>query len=259
MPRHSISLSKCLQNLRRWFFGCGLFLFIAHSQAQSLEQAQRDFLTGRYDAAINAAQKRVTARDYQDDWRILLVKGLLMVGRYGEARSNAVAGLAESSGSLQLRLLVRESDLYQNDADGARRQLVDLKYLIERRFGAFETDDGVALGKALLLLGVEPRLVLENCYRRAEKADPPMRDAFVATGELALDKHDFKLAADAFRAGLKKFPKDADMEGGLARAFESGDRSQMLKALHAALEINPQHIPSLLLLADHLIDGEKGR
>jgi tetratricopeptide (TPR) repeat protein len=47
------------------------------------------------------------------------------------------------------------------------------------------------------------------------------------------------------------------MDSGLAQAFESGDREEMLKALDAALAINPRHIPSLLLLADHLIDGEQ--
>ena len=87
--------------------------------------------------------------------------------------------------------------------------------------------------------------------------DPPPREAFLAAGRLALDKHDFKLAADAFRAGLEKFPDDPDMECGLAQVFESGDREQMLKALDAALAINPRHIPSLLLLVDHLIDGEQ--
>jgi tetratricopeptide (TPR) repeat protein len=113
------------------------------------------------------------------------------------------------------------------------------------------------LGQALLLLGVEPRIVLENCFQQAEKLDPPPREAFLATGQLALDKHDFALAAEAFRAGLKLFPDDPDLEAGLARAFESSDRQEMLKALDAALKINPRHIPSLLLLADHLIDAEQ--
>jgi tetratricopeptide (TPR) repeat protein len=86
---------------------------------------------------------------------------------------------------------------------------------------------------------------------------PPPREAFLATGRLALDKHDFKLAADAFRAGLGKFPDDPDMQAGLAQAFENGNREEMLKSIQAALAINPQHIPSLLLLADHLIDAEQ--
>jgi tetratricopeptide (TPR) repeat protein len=257
MPRHKLSLSQALPAFGRWLGTCGFVLIAGHAAAQSLDQTRREFALGHYDAVIKTAQNRVDRGDYQDDWRILLVKALLTVGHYSEAHSNAVAGLADSSGSLELRMLVRETDLIQNDASGARRQLVEMKYLIERRFGAFENDDGVALGKALLLLGVEPRLVLENCFRRAQRMDPPSREAFVASGQLALDKHDFALADDTFRAALKKFPDDPDLEAGLARAFESGDRKEMLKALHAALAINPRHIPSLLLLADHLIDAEQ--
>jgi tetratricopeptide (TPR) repeat protein len=257
MSHQRFSFSRTLPVLGRWLVACGCVWMAAHAGAQSLEQTKREFLLGHYDAAIKTAQKRVDAGAYQDDWRILLVKSLLTVGRYGEAHSNAVAGLADSSGNLELRLLVRETDLFQDDSAGARRQLVEMKYLIERHFSAFEGDDRVALGKALLLLGVEPRLVLENCFRRAQRMDPPSREAFVASGELALEKHDFALAANTFRAALKQFPEDADLESGLARAFETGDRAEMLTALHAALAINPRHIPSLLLLADHLIDAEQ--
>jgi tetratricopeptide (TPR) repeat protein len=107
------------------------------------------------------------------------------------------------------------------------------------------------------MLGLEPRLVLENCFRRAETMEPPLRDAFLDAGQLALDKHDFVLAANTYRSGLKKFPDDPDMEGGLAAAFQTGDPEQMLKALEAALAVNPRHIQSLLLLADHLIDAEQ--
>jgi tetratricopeptide (TPR) repeat protein len=167
-----------------------------------------------------------------------------------------MAGAADSY-NLTLRLLARETDFYQNDATGAQRQLAEIKQLIERRFGEFQNDDAVGLGRALLLLGVEPRLVLDNCFRRAEKADPPSREAFLATGQLALDKHDSALAADAFRTGLKKFPDDPEMESGLARAFESGDQQEMMKHIQAALAANPRQVPCLLLLANHLIDAEE--
>ena len=161
-------------------------------------------------------------------------------------------------GSMQLRLLARESALFQNDPQGASRQLNEIKSLIERRGRLDQSGDNlVALGKALLMLGIEPRLALENCFQRAYEMDPPVREAYLAAGQLALDKHDFPLAADTFRAGLKKCPDDPDLQAGLAQAFETGDRAEMLKALDAALAINPRHIPSLLLLADHLIDAEQ--
>jgi len=238
---------------------CAGALFVtATARAQDLGEMQRQFLRGNYSEVIRMAQKEVADNAYNSDWRLLLVKSLLTVGRYDEAYTNAMAGLNDYSGTIEMRLLARETALYHNDLAGANQRLAELNsYIRQNPPGVQDADQLVALGQALLLLGVEPRLVLENCFQQAEKLDPPPREAFLAAGRLALDKHDFALAADAFRAGWKKFPDDPDMEAGLARAFESGDRQEMLTAIDAALTINPRHVPSLLLLADHLIDAEQ--
>src|SRR5579862_589418 len=258
MPRQKKSRSVAFAwPVSLWLIGCALFVLISHATAQTLDDAQKDFLHGHYDAVIKTAKKQIEAGDYSGDWRVLLVKSLLTVGRYAEAHTNALATLDEYSGALEKRLLLRETCLYQNDPARANEQLSEMQQLIEVRSGYFHNNEPVALGRALLLLGVEPRLVLDNCFRPAETLVPPLREAFLASGQLALDKHDFALAADVFRAGLKKFPDDPDLHWGLAKAFESGDRSQMLAAIQAALDVNPQHIPSLLLLADHLIDAEE--
>ena len=240
-----------------WLIACGLLVLVFGAPAQSLEDAQRDFLHGKYDAVIKTATKQVAAGDYSDDWRVLLVKSLLTVGRYAEAHTNALSFQDDYSGVLGKRLLTRETFLYQNDPEGANQQLLEMQQLIERRSFQLRNEDAVALGRTLLLLGVEPRLVLENCFRPAEATVPPMREAFLAIGQLALDKHDYALAADTLRAGLKKFPDDPDMQAGLAQAFEPSDREAMLTAIDAALKVNPHQIESLLLLADHLIDAEE--
>ena len=246
--RPIISINALLAALPPFWLGLAsvaLLFSVSIASAHLLEETQNDFRHGKYESVAAAAQKKVAAGDYQEGWRILLVKSLLTLGRYQEAQTNAQAGLDNYSGRLELRLLTREADLFQNDVAGANRQLTEIKLLIEQR-GLIDRsgDNLVPLGNALLLLGVEPRLVLENCFQRAEQLDPPLREAFIASGQLALDKHDFKLAADAFRAGLKKFPEDPDMEAGLAKSFASNDGDEMKKALEAALAINPRHIPS---------------
>ena len=237
-------------------WGCCLLL-ATNAAAQSLEETQMQFLHGNYQDVINTAQKKVAANS-SIDWRILLVKSLLTAGRYAEAYTNAAAGFDDSPANIRILLLARATALFNNDPAGAHRRLGEMQSLVQRRIQSYQGGENlVALGETLLLLGVEPRLVLENCFRRAEKMDPPARDAFLAIGQLALDKHDFALAADAFRLGLKKFPDDPDLQAGLARAFETSDRGEMLKAANAALAVNPQLIPARLLLADHLIDAEQ--
>ena len=237
----------------------GILLPLTGNAAQSLDAARSAFQHGRYDDALQTAQRAVQANERpREEWRVLLIQSLLTTGRYREAFTNAQQALQAYSAGIRVHLLARETCFYQDNPPGAQQELEDIKSLIERRFRAYQSDeDLVPLGQALLLLGVEPRLVLENCFQRAEKLDAPPREAFLATGQLALDKHDFAMAADAFRAGLKHFPDDPDLNAGLARAFKSGNRQEMLSILQAALAVNPRHIPSLLLLVDHLIDAEQ--
>ena len=228
----------------------------ARALAQTFDETQERFLKGEYGEVIQTAQKKVDAGT-TTDWRILLVKSLLTVGRYRDAHTNALAGLGGYNPDFRLLLLAREAAFFQNDATNASKRLDEMKSLLDRRSASYATGENlVAIGQALLLLGVEPRLVMENCFRRAERLDSPPREAFLATAQLAQEKHDFALAADTYRAGLKKFPNDPDFFGGLAQAFETGNRQEMLKNIKAALAINPRHIPSFLLLAKHKIDAE---
>ena len=241
----------------KWFwFGLGFLLLCFPGFAQTLIESQKLFLGGDYNAVIRAAEAR--SHSLSTDWHVLYVKSLLMVGRYDEARARAKVAVDYSPLDLRVLMLAREAALYGNNPVEANRRLLEMRLVIERR--GLNVSDGeslVAAGEALLLLGVEPRVILENCFRRAERMTAPPREAFLAIGKLGLEKRDFALAAETFRAGLKKFPDDADMYGGLAQAFQPGDRKEMLSAIESALARNANHIPSLLLLTDHLIDGEQ--
>src|SRR5580658_10307594 len=106
--------------------GGGFFLLAALAFAQSVDDSQKQFLQGDYEKVISVTQKKVAAGAYQDEWRILLVKSLLATGRYDEAYNNAAAGAGDSY-SLSLRLLVRQTALYQNKTAEAERQLVEMK------------------------------------------------------------------------------------------------------------------------------------
>ena len=117
-------------------------------------------------------------------------------------------------------------------------------------------DDLVALGESLLLLGGEPKLILEEFFNRAINSDPNCLDAYLAAGNLALAKQDYELAANKYREALKRFGADPDAHYGLAKAFLNSDRGAMIESLQRALVLNPKHAPALILLAEHQIDCE---
>jgi Tfp pilus assembly protein PilF len=117
--------------------------------------------------------------------------------------------------------------------------------------------DRVALGRAALLLGADPRQVLELFFDRVKKDRPKLRDVYLASGDLALSKHDYRVAADSFREGLKHYPDDPDFHFGLARAFAPSDARLTSESLTATLKFNPSHVAALLFQADHLVDSER--
>src|SRR6185312_4828336 len=177
-----------------WLFGGVIFSTAPLARGQTLEETQQDFLQGKYEAAIISAKKRV-AEGSSSEWRMLLIHSLLAVGRYGAAYTNAQNGLTDYPIQLRMFLLAHEAALYQNDMRGANRMLSAAQDFIEQRRERdprpLSAQNLVAMGEAMIQLGVEPQIVLENCYRPAEQMDPPPREAFLASGKLALNKHDY--------------------------------------------------------------------
>ena len=114
------------------FLSVWLFLGM-NAGAQDLAAVQQQFLRGNYPEVIQTAQKELNDNSYRSDWRRLLVKSLLTVGRYGEAYTNAIVGLNGYSSDIGLRLLARETALFQNDLAGAYRRLVEISGLLEQR------------------------------------------------------------------------------------------------------------------------------
>src|SRR5213592_4525305 len=241
-------------SLRRLVALC-LLLFVGSAAAADLEQCRKMFLSGDYTNCIRAAEEAIRDQIRDEEWPMLLVQSLLAVGRYPEADTALTGALTRYRFSIRLRVLGVEVLSANGNPDRARALLEEINFGSLNTRG-YEMPVIVALGKAALLLGAEPAIVLENCFDQAKRTDPKFRDAYLASGELALDKGDFALAAKMFSEALKKFPEDADTHFGLARAFQPSDRAEMLKELEAALSHNANHVPSLLLLADHAIDAE---
>lgn len=236
-----------------------LFLSGAPAFANEIAEAQRDLLAGKHEAAIRAAreQLRGTGEGAGTDWSMVLVQALLATGRNSEADRAMADALARDPRSIRLKWLARDVALANGRPEEAALRHDEILKAVRMSPWIYRGPaDLVIFGRAALLAGADPKDVLEKVFGTAQKADPKLRDVYLARGELALKKHDFALAARAFDEGLKVLPGDPDLLSGKAEAFSHSDREVALAALEAARKANPRHIPALLQYVDHYIDAE---
>jgi predicted Zn-dependent protease len=224
--------------------------------AAELDDAEKLLATGKYEQAI-AAARGVVAAGAAMEWRVLLIRALVATGQREQAAREAQALVDRAPNRPLAWLLSHETHRDTGDSARAAEALRRLRELASSPGASIEEpEDLVATGRAALLAGDEPKAVLSAYFDEALKRDPACKAAYLAGGQLGLDKHDDRLAAEWFQRGLAKLGADADLYAGLARAHYQGDRKQMTAALDAALHLNGRHRDALLLRAEHEIDGE---
>ena len=239
-----------------WWVAC-LVLAGVTAAAAEIEEARQFYQSGRYAETVALAEKEFQEQPYSEKWSLLLAQGLWTVGRYAEARAVVTNMLGQESRSIRLRWLAREVFASNGEPEKAGPMLREIIEWVSQWPSAYrDPADVVVYGRALLAAGVEPRLVLDRVFEAIKKADPDERNSYLAIGELALEKHDFALAAKSFQEGLGKLPADADLHYGLARAYAPSEPALMLASLETALKHNSNHVGALLLLTEHAIDAE---
>jgi len=115
----------------------------------------------------------------------------------------------------------------------------------------------LVLGKTALAMGADADTVLQGYFQPVTTEAPWLSDGWLASGELALTKRDFKRAAATFKAALKVHPTDPDLLVGLAKALQPSNGEAAKEALDSALKINPRHAEALLMGAAKMIDNEE--
>jgi tetratricopeptide (TPR) repeat protein len=245
---------------RRFFTSSAVLLVLSATsgiRAAEPAEVQRALLDGNYSAVIKQATGELRDAPANTEWSLLLVQALLTVGRNAEADRVMKDALSRDARSIRLRWLAREVAFANGRPQEAAERVDEIRRAMRDSPWLYRAPaDIVVFGRAALLLGADPKDVLEKLFAMAQKADPKLRDTYLARGELALEKHDFQLAARAFEEGLKVLPDDPDLLSGRARAYAGGDREVALQSLNAALKRNSRHTRSLLQLADHHIDAE---
>jgi tetratricopeptide (TPR) repeat protein len=227
------------------------------ARAAEPADVQRGLLAGNYAAVIKQTRGELRDTPANTEWSILLIQALLATGRYADADGAMKEALGRDARNIRLRWLARDVDFANGRPEEAAKRVDEVRVAVRDSSWQYRAPaDLVVFGRAALLLGADPKDVLEKVFATAQKADPKLRDVYLARGELAMEKHDFALAAKAYEEGLKQLPNDPDLLSGRGRAYADGNRQVAHESLSAALKENASHVPTLLQFADHHIDAE---
>ena len=225
--------------------------------APSLNDAQKLYQTGDYAGCAAACELGVEDNRWLEAWWLLKVRAEMATGQYLAALKTYETALDRHAFSLPLRWLGVEVLRANGRDDDAKGAIETLRATAERAPRRLEdVASRVAVGRALSASGTDARQVLEGYFDRAKKDDPSSPLPHLVAGELALSKHDYGLAADAYKEAVKRGPDDPDAYLGLAKAFADDNAERATAALAKALAINPRHVDSLLFRADAAIDRE---
>lgn len=230
----------------------------ARPAAADYAEAVGLFRSGKYGECIDAAAKAIAEQVVNENCRVLKIRAELELGRYDEAAKTLDESLKRLPTSLELRWLGRDVCRYTNQPERVKQLEAEIAQLVSQapwRYG--DAANRLVVARYLLSQGADPKKVLDGLINEVKRQLPNFAPAFLASGELALEKGDFALAAEAFEQAVKINDSDPDAHFGLAQAYDPGDSTKAQQALKAALDLNPNHVPSLLMMADGLIDSER--
>ena len=238
--------------------GLGLLLAPAIAAAADLPQAEQLYRSGKYADCVDYAAKAIAAAEFNEQWPLVKIKSELALGRYADALKTLEPALASFKFSIQLRWLGREVCRFNGQADRGDKQIEEIAELVRQQAWRFrDPPNQVVLGRFFLEQGIDPKKVLDQLYNEIKKRQPNDPLAFLASGELALAKHDYALAAEAFEQAIKLDETDPEAHFGLAQAYSTSEAEKAQAALQAALALNPNHVASLLYLVDDHVDSER--
>ena len=224
------------------------------------------FQAGRYDLCAQVCRMAERRGQPAPDWRVILMKSLAAMGQIDEAVAVAEALPVSFPDDIPTLMEVWSvyDELGRKEAAGKVLALVNEAGLKKKR-GDRSGLETVALGRAALAMGADPQEVMANYFDPVKAETPKAKgeippglvEAHAAAGNLALEKSDYKRAAEEFRKALGYEPNDPDLRYGLARAYDPSDRKKTGESLERALDANPVHAPSLLMQAESLINAEE--
>ncbi|TWT34400.1 tetratricopeptide repeat protein [Blastopirellula retiformator] len=226
--------------------------------AETLAEARELFRTGQYEECVTAATAEIEDGTYSEEWRLLRLHSQLRLGRYADALTALEEAKKVNTYSLRLRWLERDVRRFNGESAKAKEVLAEIAAEVERLSARYRSpEDMVVVGKFFLEIGADPKQIRTNLFKQIQQRAPGFSGGFIVAGELALAKNDYALAAEDFQAAIKIDSDNPQVLYGLARAFESSDSEKAEGYLSKALEINPNYIPGLLMLAESHLHTER--
>lgn len=240
-------------------FTCaGWFLITPASHAETLSEAEVLYQTGEYQKCIEVAEAGIAGSPFSSEWRIWKLRAEMAIGRYDDALATVEEAKKISSRNLRLLWMERDVRRFNDQSAKAKEVLAEIAAQIERTSGMYrDSQSMVIIGKFFLEVGADPKQVRLDLFKQVQQRAPNSPDAYIAAGELALAKNDFALAAEDLQKALKLDEKNPRILYGLARSFEPSDSEKAEQFVKQALEANPSHVPSLLLVAENHLIAER--
>ncbi|MDB5336392.1 MAG: Tetratricopeptide repeat protein [Planctomycetaceae bacterium] len=216
------------------------------------------FRSGKYEECVGAATLAFKSSAYIESNPLWKLRAELELGRYADAAVTFEAALKSFPRSIEIRWWGREVCRYTNQLPRVAQLNEQIGTLIQQTPGYYsDAPNRIIVGRFLLSEGLDPKKILDGAYNIIKRQQPNYVPAYLASGELALDKQDYALAAESYEKAAKLDPKETEAQFGLALAYAPSDASKADAALKAVLARNPNHIGALLMTVDSLVDSER--
>ena len=181
---------------------------------------------------------------------VLRARSAIARGRYSDAEQ-WLTGLVASSPSGDAALELGQLYLYL----GRRQEGGRLLQTVLARGNASSAANALRLGLAARALG---RFQDANGFLRSASGMAPDDPVInVAWGELFLEKYNGADAVRSFQAAIEADGDSVAARIGLARATLEQDPAAASAAAEGALEVNPNYVPALLLIAELALDDRQ--
>ncbi|MBX3442002.1 MAG: hypothetical protein KF774_06325 [Planctomyces sp.] len=246
-------------SLRTGLLSLAILTAVAPAVAQPTpDDAARLFRRGQYPESAAAAATALERSPFNESLWVLKIRAELEQGRHADALASLNAGMRAAPSSVQLRWIGRDVHRFNGDPEQALKLDEEIGNLARQSPWRYsDSPNQVTIGRFLLSHGVDPRRVLSEVFGLVKRRNAAFTDVYLASGELALEKHDYALAAKEFEQAATLQPDDPDAQFGLVRAFAESDEQRTQAAYAKTLELNPRHVRALLWMADRHIDAER--